>query len=101
MTKSKRQTLRLLDGPIHSDRQIHPVVVVVNRQNLLAIESNVDKCHISLRKPKAVGLLVLAHKLCPLDPEGKLLGGMAFDPDNGIIVCINPYLAFEQIFVSA
>jgi hypothetical protein len=69
--------------------------VVINRQNLLAIKPNVNECHISLRKPEVVDFLVLAHKVCPLDPERKLLCRMAINPYNGVIFRVNPYLAFE------
>ena len=74
--------------------------MVINGQNLLAIKSNINKCHISLRKPEVVDFLVLAHKVCPLDPERKLLCRMAINPYNGVIFRVNPYLAFESIFVS-
>jgi len=69
--------------------------VVIDGQNFLAIKSNVDKSHISFRKPEIADLLVLAHKVCSLNPERKLLRGLAFNPDNRIIFSVNPYLAFE------
>jgi hypothetical protein len=93
--KTLSKTLPILDGPIDSDRRIHTVVVVINGQNLLAIKSNVDECQISLWKPETTDLLVLTHKVCPLNPERKLLRGMAFNPDDRIVFSVNPYLAFE------
>ena len=54
---SVSESLLMLDGPIDSDGRIHSVVVVINGQNLLAIDANVDKGQISSWKPKAVDLL--------------------------------------------
>jgi hypothetical protein len=45
--KQISKTLRFLDGRIDSERRIYAVIAVINCQNLLAIQSNVDKGHIS------------------------------------------------------
>src|ERR1700745_3222469 len=73
---------------------------MINFQNLLAIQPNADKGHVSLLKPETADLLVLTHKVCSLNPERELFGGMAINPDDRIIFRVNPYLAFEEILVS-
>jgi hypothetical protein len=88
--KQVSKTLPILNRPIGSDRRIHAVVVVINGQNLLAIKSNVDECQISLWQPETTDLLVLTHKVCALNPERKLLRGMAFNPDDRIVFRVNP-----------
>src|ERR1700723_1814441 len=79
---------------------VYVVILVVDRQGLLAIESDIDKSHISLRQPETVDLLVLTHKIGAFYPEGKLLGRMPLDPNDRVVFNINPYLAFKQILVS-
>ena len=79
---------------------VHGVVLVVDRQNILAMESYLDKRLVSLWKPKFVNLLVLPHEVGSLYPERELLRRVTFDSDNGIVLNVNPYLALEQILVS-
>lgn len=65
---------------------------MIDRQGLLAIESDVDKSHISLWQPETVDFLILTHKIGPFYPERKLLCRMAFNPDNRIVFGINVVL---------
>jgi hypothetical protein len=69
--------------------------LVIDRQGLLAVESNLDKRYIPLWKPETVDLLVLTHKVGSVYPERQLLRWMAFNPDNRIVFNVNPYFAFE------
>src|SRR5271165_7019001 len=70
--------LTLVLGPVHN------VISMVDRQNLLAIEPDLEERLIFLGQPEFADLLVLPHKVRALNPERKLLRGMPFDPDNGI-----------------
>src|ERR1700756_4103933 len=97
-TKEALKSLPPLD-PVVSDRTIHAVVMVIDRESLLAIQANLDKRHIPLWKPETADLLVLTHKIGSVDPERKLLCGMSFDPDNRIVIDVNPHLSLKQIFV--
>jgi len=68
-SKRVSKTGRSPGGRVASDRTIHAVVLVIDRQGLLAIESDLDKRHISLRKPETADLLVLTYKVGSLYPE--------------------------------
>src|SRR5208283_4280215 len=78
---------------------IYDVILVVDGQDLLAVQPNLHKRLVSLRQPESTNLLVLPHEVGSLDPEGKLPGGMAFDPDHRVVVNINPKFAFKQVLV--
>jgi hypothetical protein len=67
--KRGSQTANILDGVILVDHRVHGVILVVDRQNLLAIESYLDKRLVSLWKPESVDLLVLPHEVSSFDPE--------------------------------
>jgi hypothetical protein len=51
------------------NRTVYAVILVIDRQSLPAIESDLDKSHISLREPEIVDLLVLTHKVGSVDPK--------------------------------
>jgi len=67
--KRGSQTANILDGVILVDHRVHGVIAVVDRQNLLAIESYLDKRLVSLWKPESVDLLVLPHEVSSFYPE--------------------------------
>lgn len=67
--KRGSQTANILDGVILVDHRVHGVILVVDRQNFLAIESYLDKRLVSLWKPESVDLLVLPHEVSSFDPE--------------------------------
>src|SRR5260370_28704890 len=56
---------------------------------------------VAARKPKTINSLVLPDKVGPIDPEGRLLGGMAGDFHNREVFGIDPYFPLEQILVFA
>src|ERR1700688_831741 len=47
-TREPSKSLRPLDGPVVSDRTIHAVVMVIDRESLLAIQANLNKRHTNL-----------------------------------------------------
>src|SRR5260370_2820421 len=74
---------------------------MVDRENLLPVHPDLDKCFIFLRKPESINFLILAHEVGPFDPKRKFLRRMAGNPHDGEVLSINPYLAFKQILVWA
>lgn len=97
--KRSSKTLRSRGRLVVADRTVYAVILVIDRQGLLTIESDLDKSHIPLRQPETVYLLVLTHKVGAVYPERKLLCRMAFNSDNGVVFNVNPDLAFKQILV--
>jgi hypothetical protein len=67
----------VLDGLILVDHRVHDVILVVDSQNVLAIESYLDKGLVSFWKPESADLLVLPHEVGSFYPERKFLRGMA------------------------
>lgn len=74
---------------------------MVDCEDLLPIHSDLHVCLVLLRKPESIDLLIVAHEVDPLNPEGEFLSGMPDDPNDGVVSRINPHFAFEQIFVRA
>src|ERR1700691_5244167 len=78
---------------------IHNVVLMLDRQYLFPVEPNLYERLISLGEPEPADLLVLSHEVGLLYPKRQFLCWMSFDPDDGVVVSINPQFAFEQILV--
>jgi hypothetical protein len=72
---------------------------MINGQDLIPIKPHVNKCFVPGRKPELTELLILANEVRTRDPKRERPGGMTGNPDDGIVLSVNPDFPFEQVFV--
>src|SRR5262245_50094047 len=80
-------------------RRVYYILLVCDCQNFFPVKPYLHKRPVRFRKPEAIYLLILPHKVGPLDPERWSFCRMPLDPNHSIIANINPQVAFKQIFV--
>ena len=80
---------------------VDAVNVVLDAEDLLAVESYLHEGLIPRGKPKVADFFVLTHEVGALDPKGRILCRMSRNSDDREILALNPYLPFEEIFVPA
>ena len=78
---------------------VHDIVPVFDLQDFLPVHPYLNKRLVLFWEPETINFLILPHKVCVLDPEGKFLRGMPFDAHHGVVVHINPDSTFKQILI--
>src|ERR1700690_3741503 len=79
---------------------INDIVSVFDVEEFLSVQPYLNQRLVFFWEPEAINFLILPHKVCALDPEGKFLRRMTFDPHHGIVVHINPDSTFKQILIN-
>src|SRR2546426_3415391 len=74
---------------------------MIDCQDLFPVQPYLNKREVFGRQPEFTDLLIFPHKVSPLDPERKRLGRVSGDPDNRVILSVDPNIAFEEILVPA
>ena len=74
---------------------------MVDGECLAAVHLYFYGCLVAVREPETLNLLILPNEVCPVNPKGRLLRGMASNLYNCKVLRIDPYLSLEQIFVVA
>jgi hypothetical protein len=80
-------------------RAIDAVRVVLDAENLPAVDSHVHQGLVLGGKPKVAYFLVLAHEIGSRDPKRELSRWVACNFYDGEVTAINPYFPLEQILV--
>src|SRR4029077_2994812 len=75
--------------------------IVIDANNLIAVESHVDEGFVPGWKPEVTDFLILTDEVGSGDPKGQLLRRMAGNLHNGEFTAINPYFPFEEILIVA
>src|SRR2546422_1635251 len=77
------------------------IVSMIDCQDLFPVQPYLNKREVFGRQPEFTDLLIFPHEVSPLDPERKRLGRVSGDPDNRVILSVDPNIAFEEILVPA
>src|SRR5260370_15974212 len=74
---------------------------MVDREEFFSKHSHMNDRLVSVRYPKLSDLLVLAHKVGSIDPEGRFLCGMARDFHHREVLRIDPNASLEKVLILA
>lgn len=74
---------------------IYHVLLIIDSEDLSPIHLYFHERLVPERQPKAIDSLIFPDKVRAIDPERRLLGGIARDFHDCEVKSIDPYFAFE------